>query len=333
MKSLHPLHNYRLNSRIGFLLFIVLLPSANMSIAQELEPRSLTNLPVGTNFVALGYSYIQGDILLDPAVPIENLNANLNIIAGAYVRAINFFGLSSKIDVIVPYAIGDWTGLYLGADSAASRSGFGDIRFRLSVNMLGAPALNGSQFLTYEQKTIFGLSLQIILPTGQYFPDKLINLGSNRLVFKPQLGISHKTGKWILEGYGSLWIFTQNKNFYGGNQLDQHVLATIKIHIIRSLPKGMWIAGSLGYGIGGQTVINEEERDTRISALRLGITFAIPFKTHHALKFNFNSGIRFERGPDFDAFGILYQYRWGAIKNKSYRYVKKNSDRKKKGNN
>ncbi|MCD6598839.1 MAG: transporter [Bacteroidales bacterium] len=317
MVNFYTTSNYRLNSRIGFLLFLVLLAFANPGIAQELEPRGLTNLPVGTNFVALGYSYTQGEILLDPAVPIEDLNANLHVMVGAYVRAINFFGLSSKIDVIVPYAIGDWTGLYLGADSATSRSGFGDIRVRLSVNMLGAPALNGSQFLTYEQKTIFGLSFQIILPTGQYFQDKLINLGSNRMTFKPQLGISHKTGRWILEGYGSLWIFTRNKNFYGGNQLDQHVLATLKIHVIRSLPKGMWLAGSLGYGIGGRTEINEEERDTRISALRLGVTYAIPFKKHHALKFNFHSGIRFERGPDFDAFSILYQYRWGAFKNKS----------------
>jgi len=122
-------------------------------------------------------------------------------------------------------------------------------------------------------------------------------------------------GKWILEGYGSLWIFTQNKNFHGGNQLNQHVLGTIKIHAIRSLPKGMWIAGNVGYGIGGRTVINEKERETRISALRLGVTYALPFKKHHALKFNFNSGIRFELGPDFNAFGILYQYKWGAFKN------------------
>lgn len=317
MKSLHPIPNCIINSRIGLLLFIILLPSANMGFAQELEPRSLTNLPVGTNFVALGYSYTQGEILLDPAIPIEDLDANLNTFVGAYVRSINFFGLSSKLDVILPYAFGYWTGRVSGIDSATSRTGFGDIRLRLSVNMLGAPALNGSRFAEYQQKTIFGMSIQVILPSGQYDPEKLINLGSNRLVIKPQLGISYKTGKWILEGYGSLWFFTRNNNFYGGNQLDQRVLATIKAHAIRSLPKGLWIAGGLGYGIGGRTVVNEEERDTRISALRLGITFAVPFKTHHALKFNFHSGIRFERGPDFDAFGILYQYRWGNLKNKS----------------
>ena len=300
-------------TRTIFLLIILLSLPAKQVFAQELEPRSLTNLPVGTNFIAAGYGFSKGDILLDPAVPIEDLTANLNTFVGAYVRSINIFGLSSKLDVIVPYAIGDWTGLYLGADSAVSRSGFGDIRVRLSLNMLGAQALNGSQFAEYKQKTIFGMMIQVILPTGQYFPEKLINMGSNRFTFKPQLGISHSTGQWILEGYMSAWIFLKNTDFYGGNELKQKPMLALKIHAIRSLPKGMWISGGIGYGVGGLILINNEEKDARISALRLGITFAFPFKTYHALKFNFNSGIRFEQGPDFDAFGILYQYRWGKL--------------------
>jgi len=308
------IHNHLLKSWIGFLFSVCLLIQSNSVTAQELEPRSLTNLPVGTNFILAGYSFSKGDILLDPAFPIEDLNAQLHAFVGAYARAINFFGLSSKVDVIVPYAIGDWTGLYTGIDTATSRSGFGDLRVRLSVNMLGAPALNGSQFAEYKQKTIFGINVQVILPTGQYFPEKLINLGSNRFTFRPQLGISHRTGPWILEAYMSGWFFLRNTNFLGGNKLNQNPLLAIKFHAIRSLPKGMWVAGGIGYGIGGRTIINEEEKDTRISALRLGITFAFPFKTYHALKINFNSGFRFERGPDFDAIGILYQYRWGKLK-------------------
>lgn len=314
MKSHNSINNQRTCLRISFLLIILIyLPSKQIQ-AQELEPRSLTNLPVGTNFIAAGYSFSKGDILLDPAFPIEDLNAQLHTFLGAYVRSINFFGLSSKVDVIVPYAFGNWTGFYTGIDTATSRSGFGDIRVRLSVNMLGAPALNGSQFAEYKQKTIFGMSIQVILPIGQYFSEKLINLGSNRFTFKPQIGISHRTGPWILEAYLSGWFFLTNPDFFGGNKLNQNPLMAIKFHTIRSLPKGMWIAGGIGYGIGGQALINNEERDSRISALRLGITFAFPFKTYHALKINFNSGFRFEQGPDFDAFGILYQYRWGKLK-------------------
>jgi hypothetical protein len=296
----------------AILLFLIFLQSTDCVFGQELEPRSLTNVPVGTNFALLGYGYGRGDILMDPAIPIEGLNARINTFVGAYVRSFSLLGLSSKLDVVVPFGFGDWTGRLSGVDTATSRTGFGDVRVRLSMNMLGAPALNGSQFVDYEQKTIVGLNLQLILPVGQYNPDKLINLGSHRLTYRPQVGVSHKTGKWILEAYGSIWIFSDNGNFFGGNRLAQDALIALKLHAIRSLPRGMWVAGGIGYGIGGRTELNGEPRDTRISALRLGLAYVCPINRHHALKLTVDSGIRFERGPDFDAIGIVYQYVWGG---------------------
>jgi hypothetical protein len=124
------------------------------SLAQELEPRALTNVPVGLNFVVLGYGYAQGNILLDPAVPIEDLDSRLHTIVGAYVRAINIFGLSGKMDVVVPLAFGDWTGLYVGEAASRKIDGLGDPRMRLSVNFVGAPALRLNEYRNYQQKTV-----------------------------------------------------------------------------------------------------------------------------------------------------------------------------------
>ncbi len=101
-----------IKAAINILILFYHLP--NQVFAQELEPRSLTNIPVGTNFILAGYGFSKGDILLDPTTPIEDLNARLHAFVGAYVRSINFFGLSSKVDIIVPYAIGDYSGLYQG---------------------------------------------------------------------------------------------------------------------------------------------------------------------------------------------------------------------------
>ena len=119
-------------------------------LGQELEPRALTNLPIGMNFALAGYAYTQGDLLFDPALPLEDTDAKLHSVFGAYMRAINFFGLSGKVDVVVPYGIGDWTGVFTGIDTATSRTGFGDIRFRLSFNFLGAPAVSAQKFQEYN---------------------------------------------------------------------------------------------------------------------------------------------------------------------------------------
>jgi len=280
--------------------------------AQELEPRLLTNVPVGTNFVVAGYAFARGNILLDPALPIEDLNANLHTFIGAYVRAINVFGLSGKVDAVVPFAAGDWTGRLEGLDTARSATGFGDPRIRLAVGFVGAPALAKREWVEWSQRTIVGASVQLIVPLGQYDSTELINLGSNRWTVRTQLGVSHALGAWILEAAGTAWLFTDNTNFLGGQELQQRPLFAAKGHVIRSLPDGWWISLGVGYGSGGRSLVNGVERDTRISTFRLGATLAAALGKGHSLKLVLNSGVRLERGPDFDAVALAYQYLWGG---------------------
>ena len=294
------------------ILSLLFIMGFSPGIAQELEPRALTNVPIGMNFALAGYGYAQGNTLLDPAIPIEDLSGKVHTIIGAYVRSVNIFGLSGKIDVVAPYAVGNWEGKLTGIDTATHRSGMGDLRFRISFNFLGAPALKKSEFADYKPENVSGLSLQVITPTGQYYPDKLINIGSNRWVFRPQWGFARNINKWIVETYISTWIFTRNSDFYGGNELKQDNLYTIKFHAIRSLRRGMWVAFNTGYALGGITYINEEEKDSRISTFRLGFTYSIPLGMYHSLRFTGISAVRLEKGGDFDGLFVSYVYRWGG---------------------
>lgn len=289
-------------------LFLIL--EVRMAKAQELEPRALTNIPVGMNFALAAYAYTQGNLLFDPALPIEDTEAKLHSIVGAYVRSINFFGLSGKIDAVVPFGIGDWTGIYTGIDTATSRAGFGDLRVRLSFNFLGSPALKATEFQDYRPGHISGFSIQVIAPTGQYYSDRLINLGTNRWAFKPQLGYAWNYQKWIWETYAAAWFYTKNSEFWGGNELKLNPMFTVKLHSIRKLNKGKWLAFNVGYGIGARGTVNGELRDTRISTIRLMLVYAMPIGKKHILRLDAKSGIRLEKGPDFNSIGVIYQYRW-----------------------
>jgi hypothetical protein len=51
--------------------------------AQELELRAVTNLPVGTNFIVAGYGFASGNVLVDPALPIEDLDVKLHTFIAA----------------------------------------------------------------------------------------------------------------------------------------------------------------------------------------------------------------------------------------------------------
>ena len=156
-------------------LSVLLLASAN-GFSQELEPRSISNVPVGTNFAVLGYGFASGNILFDPALPLEDVDARTHAIVGAYVRTLNFLGMAAKANIILPFAAGDWEGVYQGIDTATARTGMGDMRFGFSFNFIGSPALEKEGFKEYTQKTIAGFSMQVVAPTGQYFEDRLINL-------------------------------------------------------------------------------------------------------------------------------------------------------------
>lgn len=299
--------------RFNILVILLVLSSSiyNCGYAQELEPRALTNLPKEFNFVGLAYAYASGNTLLDPSLPLEDFNGRINTIILAYVRSVNFFGKSGKVDAILPFAGGDFTGIFANNSFEDSYTGFGDIRIRASVNLTGAPSLSAKDFSEYKQKTITGLTLQLIIPTGNYKKEQLPNLGSNRWSLKALYGLSHNTDNWVLEAYVGAWLFSDNKQFLGDNTLSQSALWVAKGNIIRSFKKkGMWLAFSMGYGYGADTYINDIKRDATISQLRLGLTYALPINPSHALKFSVASGIRFKQGGDFDAFSVSYVYAW-----------------------
>ena len=278
--------------------------------AQQLEPRLFSPAPTGLNIVlgTLGYSF--GNILLDPAGPLQDLSARLTVITAGYVRTLDVFGASGKIDAVVPLARGDWSGVLDGRDTAKTAIGFGDPRIRLSVLFSGAPALSRKEFASYRSGTIVGGGLQVWLPLGQYNPTKRINLGSNRFVFRPQFGVSRTLSRWVLEAIGAAWIFTNNTNYRDGNTRSQKPIGALKGHVGYVFRPGLWASVNGGYGRGGRTSINGEETDTLLSNWRLGITLAIPFSSHDSIKFAFVSGLTAGRGADFTTILGAYQYRW-----------------------
>lgn len=301
-------------SIVKYLHYAVLLTISIGVNGQLLEPRLLTNVPVKTNFVLLGYSFTTGDMLLDPALPVEDLQGHVHAGAFGYVRSLKVFKQSGKLAFVLPIASGDWEGKLDGVDTTRQQSGLGDFSIRFSYNTSGSPALRMEEYAGFQQNIITGISAQMYIPTGAYDNTKIINIGSNRFRFRFVYGISKNWKKWIAELYGALWFHGPNNDFLEGNKLTQKPLAGVKIHLIKPLPKGNWITLDGGYAFGGRTYLNGDPRDIRISTFRFGFTVAIPFAKKHNLRVVGYSGRRLEQGPDFDGIGAFYQYRWNRNK-------------------
>ena len=290
----------------------VSLTVAHPAAAQDLEPRAFSPAPTGLNFVALGYAYSWGNVLFDPAIPIEDGDAKVNTVIAAYVRTIDFFGMSGKVDAVVPFAAyGKWTGILSGVDTSTTRTGFGDPAVRLSVNFVGAPAMELPEFMKAKQGTIVGASLQVRAPLGAYDPTKLINLGSNRWTFKPRVGVSQPFGRWIVEGHATAWLFTDNPDALGF-RLSQDPMWAFDAHVARLFAKGIWASADFGYIFGGRTSKDGVESTESQESARLGLSLALPLAQRHSIKFGYFVGIYTHLGADFDNLAVAYQYRWGG---------------------
>jgi len=303
----------------GFKLKVILISGALIFFskvspvyAQDLEPRAYTNIPTGLNFVLAGYAYTTGGVLFDPAVPLENAHINVHGSVFAYARSLNIGGLSGKFDMILPYAWLSGSADFQGQTVYRDISGLGDPRLRMSVNFLGAPALPLSGFKDYKQDLVIGASLQVYLPLGQYDPDRLVNIGSNRFTFKPELGISKTIGHMQLELTAGAAFYTANNEFYQGKTRSQKPIGSIQGHINYNFPKGIWAALDGTYYWGGKTIVDDIEGNDLQKNTRLGLTFALPLNLHNSIKLNFSTGVSTRTGSDFDLIGAIWQYRWGG---------------------
>ena len=187
--------------------------------AQEAEPRSYSNTPVGLNFLIAGYVYAQGKLAFDPNLSIADAKFHSNTGLLAYVRSFDFAGQSAKFDVIVPGASFDAQGFVNGLPREREMAGLGDPRFRFSFNLFGAPALSAKDFASYQQDLIVGVSLQVSAPLGQYDNTKLLNLGSNRWSFKPELGYFQSLGALDIRDRSQRDIFQRQYRFLWRQQI------------------------------------------------------------------------------------------------------------------
>jgi hypothetical protein len=166
-----------------------MLLSAGGVAAQDVEPRRWTALPVGTTVVGVGVIRGAGDVAFDPMLKLEGTTVETTTTVVSIVQAFDLLGQTARFDVRLPHQHSHWEGLLEGAPRAADRRGLAHPRLRLSVNVLGSPALSGNEFQAYGASrpvnTIAGAALAVTLPLGEYEDDRLLNLGSNRFALTP----------------------------------------------------------------------------------------------------------------------------------------------------
>lgn len=284
---------------------------ASPARAQELEPRAYSPSPVGTTFAVVAATRSAGDVLTDPTLPLEDVEAKAGVLAlgGGYVFAIA--GRQASILGVVPVTWLEAKG-QIGEDRrTANRRGLSDPRLKVSMILAGARAMKPADFAKAVPRTLVGVSLTVGPPIGQYDRTKLVNLGANRWSFKPEAGVSRRIDRWTIEGYAGVWFFTTNREFYTGSSVRrQDPILTLQGHASYALSRRAWVAFDATWYTGGRSNLDGTDKLDLQRSTRLGATVSLPLTARQSFKLSYSAGAATRIGGDFRTIGVSWQKVW-----------------------
>lgn len=290
----------------------------HLAFSQDLAPRAYVITPIRSNAIVATYSFFSGNLDFQGAVPIADATAKANVPILAFYHSFRAFGRSANVTVSLPYGEGNFQGKVLGSETNAYRSGLFDSVYRLSVNLLGGPAMNAPEFRKWRQRNLVGASLRVVSPTGQYDSTKLINFGNNRWAFKPEIGYSRRNGHWIVDAYFGTWLFTKNPKFFSENQYNPGVqvrtqtpVGAAEAHLSYDVKPRFWVSLDGNFWFGGKTSLNGVENpETELRSSRLGVTASLPITSHQSVKLSYSNGAYIRYGGNYQNLSVGWQYSW-----------------------
>lgn len=297
---------------------LVALYLCRMAAAQDLAPRAYIISPIHSNAVVTSYSFFTGNLDFAGGLPITDATATANVGNLSYTHLFNAFGRTANLTLALPYGQANFKGAVLGNQTNVYRSGLLDSVYRFSVNLVGGPAMGPRDYLKWRQKTLVGVSIRVMAPTGQYDSTKLINFGANRWGFKPEVGLSRRWGHWVLDAYGGAWFYTTNAKFFSQNQYNPGITAqnqapigAFEGHLSYDVKPRLWVSFDGNFWFGGKTSLNGVQNPaTEQNNSRLGGTVSVPITKHQAMKCSYNNGAYIKYGGDFQNITVGWQYSW-----------------------
>lgn len=283
--------------------------AASRAMSQELEPRSYSASPIDSNFAVGTLSNSTGTVPLDPSLPLSDVRPAVNTATLSYTHTFRLGDRTANWAVSFPYLGGHVSAAVSDRPQAFSRYGFADFRARVGVNLLGR-ALTPAEFARRKPRTTLGISATVIAPTGTYERTELINIGSNRWTFKPEIGVEQPLGKWFTDLSAGVWLFGENSDYFGGQPLRQAPLDIFQFHAGYTFRQNQWLAVDANYYSGGATSVNGATAINSLANSRYGLTFSQPMGSGLSAKLSWSRWLSGRFGQRFSTVAAALQYLW-----------------------
>ena len=280
--------------------------------AQFTDARSYDNTPVGINQLGISYTYAHANASIDTSLVIAGAELNLNQGTVDYTRYFGLFHRLAWVEGGLPIA--GLSGTVIGTNIHSSLTGTGDSSYEFAILLVGGPALTPAQFQNYTPTTTLGFSFTTTARTGLYHPNKILNLGSDRWSFKPELALSQPFGaghNWQADLYANIYFYTDNTSYHGKEILRQEPLTGFEGHVSYSFNDRLWMSLDTRYSFRGTAFVNGVDQDNAQQNFSLGSEMNVSISGRNSLLFEFAKAVVHKNGPAFVGFSVKYYYTWG----------------------
>jgi len=274
--------------------------------------RDWQNTPTDMNMVFGYYNRVDTNTPIDTTLPINGLSLDADLYLFRYARSFGIDGRNSAIQFIQPYA--DVSASFDNAQffSGTKRNGgMGDTQIVFAHNIFGGPALTAEEFASWKPETFLTGALWVTMPTGDYDKDRIINIGSNRWVFKPELGFGTPIGPTWLEINTYVSLFGDNKDYHGDSKLEQKPLYAIEGHYSYTINRALWVSLDATDNRGGESKIDGDWQDNKQENGLLGASLGFMLSPQFGGLIAYNDTVSERTGsPDVNTWTFRLQYVW-----------------------
>ncbi|MDE1167315.1 MAG: transporter [Pseudomonas sp.] len=286
--------------------------AATPLVSQADNARDWQNTPTDLNMVFGYYALVDTNTPIDTSVPLDGLSLNADVYIFRYARSFSVDGRNTAIQFLQPYA--DLSASFDNAQffsGTKHNSGMGDSQVVLAHNFFGGPALSAEEFMNWKPETFLSGAAWLTVPTGDYDKKKVINIGANRWVFKPEIAFGTPIGPTWLEFNTYVSLYGDNDDYLGNNKLEQKPLYAVEGHYSYTINRALWVSLDATYNVGGETRINGDWQDNKKENSLAGASLGFMLSPQFGGLVAYSDTVSEREGsPDVNVWTFRLQYVW-----------------------
>lgn len=274
--------------------------------------RDWQNVPDDINILFGYYNHINSNTSVNSSLPMDNVSVDADLYIVRYAHSFDLGGNNAGIQILQPVADIDASlDDALIPDNSQSRHGIGDTQFAFVYNLFGAPALSTEEFRRWTPGIFLTSAVWFTAPTGSYDRNKLLNIGGNRWIIKPELAFGYPIGPFWIEINPMVSFYQENDEYLGQQRLAQRPLYAVEGHFSMTLNPALWVSLDSTFSKGGETRINGALQDNEQNNALLGASLGFQLSPQFGGAIAYTDTTKEREGsPDVTTWLFRVQYAW-----------------------